>query len=157
MKKGILEVDALHAILAQNKTMSQQISIHLSEMQVSAVSAQNAPQKTPYDMNGGFTQGENYEYAEFYPEQVNFMGNAPRNPNNDPYAKNFNQGWRDHLNFGWREQHQRPHNFNNSQSSFNQNNFNNRQFQSSEPQQPQQATSQPQKTTDLESLVASFS
>ncbi|KAL4293997.1 hypothetical protein AHAS_Ahas18G0184000 [Arachis hypogaea] len=53
------------------------------------------------------------------------MGNSSKNPNNDPYFKTFNQGWRNHPNFGWRDQSQRQPNFNNSQGSFNQNNFNN--------------------------------
>ncbi|MED6215260.1 hypothetical protein PIB30_111703, partial [Stylosanthes scabra] len=34
-------------------------------------------------------------------EQVNYIGNAPRPPLNDPYAKTFNPGWRNHPNFGW--------------------------------------------------------
>ncbi|MED6226803.1 hypothetical protein PIB30_107367 [Stylosanthes scabra] len=29
------------------------------------------------------------------------MGNAPRQPNFDPYSKTFNLGWRHHPNFGW--------------------------------------------------------
>ncbi|MED6127006.1 hypothetical protein PIB30_083929 [Stylosanthes scabra] len=43
------------------------------------------------------------------------MGNAPRPPVNDPYAKTFNPGWRNHPNFGWGgqgNQGQRPHNNN---------------------------------------------
>ena len=77
-------------------------------------------------------QNENYVYAQSSTEQVNYIGNAPRNPNNDPYAKTFNQEWRNHSNFGGREQPQKLQNFNNnSQDDFQQNNFNNCQFQSS--------------------------
>ncbi|KAL4288087.1 hypothetical protein AHAS_Ahas19G0251100 [Arachis hypogaea] len=51
------------------------------------------------------------------------MGSGPRNPNNDPYSKTYNQGWRNHPNFGWRDQPQRPQNFNNSsQGDFQQSN-----------------------------------
>ncbi|KAL4394720.1 hypothetical protein AHAS_Ahas02G0180200 [Arachis hypogaea] len=51
------------------------------------------------------------------------MGSGPRNPNNDPYSKTYNQEWRNHPNFGWRDQPQRPQNFNNSsQGGFQQNN-----------------------------------
>ncbi|XP_057744885.1 uncharacterized protein LOC130962730 [Arachis stenosperma] len=66
-KTGILEVDTLDAILAQNKIMSQQISVltqHLSEMQVSAINAQNTPQEALYDMNGGFNQGSDTKVNE---------------------------------------------------------------------------------------------
>ncbi|MED6182583.1 hypothetical protein PIB30_029832 [Stylosanthes scabra] len=34
-------------------------------------------------------------------EQINYMSNAPRQPNFDPYSKTFNSGWRNHSNFGW--------------------------------------------------------
>ncbi|XP_015954708.1 uncharacterized protein LOC107479069 [Arachis duranensis] len=45
VKKGVMEMDTLDAILAQNKAMYQQISMitrHLSRMQVSAVNTQDA-------------------------------------------------------------------------------------------------------------------
>ncbi|KAL4390447.1 hypothetical protein AHAS_Ahas03G0146000 [Arachis hypogaea] len=51
------------------------------------------------------------------------MGSGPRNTNNDPYSKTYNQGWRNHPNFRWRDQPQRPQNFNNnSQGGVQQNN-----------------------------------
>ncbi|KAL4390700.1 hypothetical protein AHAS_Ahas03G0171300 [Arachis hypogaea] len=56
VKKGIMELDTLDAILAHNKSMSQQINAitqHFSGMQVSAISTQD----TSYDMSGGFSQG----------------------------------------------------------------------------------------------------
>ncbi|XP_057733071.1 uncharacterized protein LOC130948371 isoform X1 [Arachis stenosperma] len=59
-KKGILEVKAFDALLAQNKILSHQmnlISQQLSGMQVSAVNTQNAFQETPYDMTGSSMQG----------------------------------------------------------------------------------------------------
>ncbi|KAL4397006.1 hypothetical protein AHAS_Ahas01G0148700 [Arachis hypogaea] len=130
-KKGVMKVETLNAILAQNKLMTQQINLltqQMGGMQVPAINTQNSLR------------------------EVNYMGNAPRNPNNDPYSKTYNQGWRNHPNFGWREQPKRPQNFNhNSQGGFQQNNFNNLQFQSS-----QQATSQPQLNDDLEEILASF-
>ncbi|MED6129573.1 hypothetical protein PIB30_109217, partial [Stylosanthes scabra] len=48
-------------------------------------------------------------------KQVNYMGNAPWPPLNDPYAKTFNPSWRNHPNFGWGgqgNQGQRPYNNN---------------------------------------------
>ncbi|XP_020972596.1 uncharacterized protein LOC110269237 [Arachis ipaensis] len=99
VKKRVIELDALDAILAQNKAMSQQINAitqHLSGMQVLAVNAQD----TSYDMSGGFPQSESYEYGQFTSEQVNFMGNSSRPSNNDPFSKTYNQVWRNHPNFG---------------------------------------------------------
>ncbi|MED6165323.1 hypothetical protein PIB30_098473, partial [Stylosanthes scabra] len=34
-------------------------------------------------------------------EQVNYMGNQPRPPQNDPYSNTYNSGWRNHSNFSW--------------------------------------------------------
>ncbi|KAL4365316.1 hypothetical protein AHAS_Ahas07G0093900 [Arachis hypogaea] len=67
VKKGVMELDALNVILAQNKTMSQQISAitqHLRRMQVSAINTQD----TSYNMSGASPQGESYDYAQFFPE-----------------------------------------------------------------------------------------
>ncbi|KAL4329855.1 hypothetical protein AHAS_Ahas13G0341800 [Arachis hypogaea] len=106
--------------------MSQQINLltqQMGGMQVSAINTQNPPQEVSYDMTGNFVQNDNYDYAQPSSEQVNYMGSSLRNPNNDPYSKTYNQGWRNHPNFGWRDQPQRPQNFNNSsQGGFQQNN-----------------------------------
>ncbi|KAL4373116.1 hypothetical protein AHAS_Ahas05G0049600 [Arachis hypogaea] len=125
-KRGVLEVEDVNALLAQNKLMSQQINLltqQMGGMQISAINIQNSPQEISYDMAGNFVQNDNYDYAQSSFEQVNYMGNGPRNPNNDPYSKTNNQGCRNHPNFGWRDQPQRPQNFNNSsQGGFQQNN-----------------------------------
>ncbi|QHO29515.1 Retrotransposon gag protein [Arachis hypogaea] len=125
-KKGVIEVEALNAILAQNKLMSQQINLltqHMGGMQVSTINTQNPPQEISYDIAGHLVQNDNYDYAQSSFEQVNYMGSGSRNPNNDPYSQTYNQGWRNHPNFGWRDQPQRPQNFNNnSQGGFQQNN-----------------------------------
>ncbi|MED6177996.1 hypothetical protein PIB30_103477 [Stylosanthes scabra] len=34
-------------------------------------------------------------------EQVNYMGNQPRQPFHDPNANTYNSGWRNHPNLGW--------------------------------------------------------
>ncbi|KAL4345165.1 hypothetical protein AHAS_Ahas11G0251100 [Arachis hypogaea] len=98
-KRGVLEVEAVNALLAQNKLMSQQINLltqQMGGMQVSAINTQNPPQETSYDMAGNFMQNDNYDYAQPSSKQVNYMGSGPRNPNNDPYSKTYNQGWRNH-------------------------------------------------------------
>ncbi|MED6203000.1 hypothetical protein PIB30_111211, partial [Stylosanthes scabra] len=34
-------------------------------------------------------------------EQVNYLGNQFRLPQNDPYSNTYNPGWRNHPNFSW--------------------------------------------------------
>ncbi|KAL4394474.1 hypothetical protein AHAS_Ahas02G0155600 [Arachis hypogaea] len=94
-KRYVLEVETLNTLFAQNKLMSQQISLltqQMGGMQVAAINTQNPPQEASYDMTGNFVQNDNYDYAQFFSEQVNYMGSSPRNPNNDPYSKTYNQG-----------------------------------------------------------------
>ncbi|MED6139224.1 hypothetical protein PIB30_081816 [Stylosanthes scabra] len=58
-------------------------------------------------------------------EQVNYMGNVPRQPNFDPHSNTYNLGWRHHPNFGWGgqgNQFQQRNQFNQGQRQFN-NNF----------------------------------
>ncbi|KAL4357600.1 hypothetical protein AHAS_Ahas09G0202900 [Arachis hypogaea] len=107
-------------------------------------------------MTGNFVQNDNYDYAQPSSEQVNYMGSGLKNPNNDPYSKTYNLGWRNHPNFGWKDQPQRPQNFNNnSQGGFQQNNYNNRQFQSHQQQPPPQANSKSQENSNWE-MMKSF-
>ncbi|KAL4275824.1 hypothetical protein AHAS_Ahas20G0145800 [Arachis hypogaea] len=66
-KNGVMEVEALNALFAQNKLMSQQISLltqQMGGMQVSAINTQNSPQEVSYDMTGNFAQNDNYDYAQ---------------------------------------------------------------------------------------------
>ncbi|XP_057755926.1 plasma membrane ATPase-like [Arachis stenosperma] len=54
-KRGVLEVEAINALLAQNKLMSQQINLlthQMGGMQISAINTQNPPQEVSYDMAG---------------------------------------------------------------------------------------------------------
>ena len=70
-KKGVMEVEALNTILAQNKLMSQKINLLTQQMggiQVSAINTQNPPQEVSYDMTGNFVQNENYDYAQSFSE-----------------------------------------------------------------------------------------
>ncbi|KAL4345373.1 hypothetical protein AHAS_Ahas11G0271900 [Arachis hypogaea] len=158
-KRCVLEVEAVNALLAQNKLMSQQINLltqQMGGMQVSAINTQNPPQEVSYDMAGNFVQNNNYDYAQFSSEQVNYMESAFRNSNNDPYSQTYNQGWRNHPNFGWRDQPQKLQNFNNNfQGGFQQNNYNNCQFQSQQQQPPQQANSKSQEDSNWK-MMRSF-
>ncbi|KAL4275779.1 hypothetical protein AHAS_Ahas20G0141300 [Arachis hypogaea] len=66
-KRGVLEVEAVNALLAQNKQMSQQINLltqQMGGMQVSAINTQNPPQEVSYDMAGNFMQNDNYDCAQ---------------------------------------------------------------------------------------------
>ncbi|KAL4356210.1 hypothetical protein AHAS_Ahas09G0063900 [Arachis hypogaea] len=77
-KRGVLEVDAVNALLAQNKLMSQQINLltqQMGGMQVSAINTQNPPQEVSYDMAGNFVQNDNYDYAQPSFEQDCFQQN----------------------------------------------------------------------------------
>ncbi|KAL4321462.1 hypothetical protein AHAS_Ahas14G0112900 [Arachis hypogaea] len=152
-------MEAVNTILTQNKLMSQQINLltqQMGGMQVSAINTQNPSQEVSYDMTGNFVQNANYDYTQSSSEQVNYMGSAPRNPNNDPYSQTYNQGWKNHPNFGWREQPQRPQNFNNNfQGGFQQINHNNRQFQCHQQQPPLQANLKSQEDSNWE-MMRSF-
>ncbi|QHN81359.1 Retrotransposon gag protein [Arachis hypogaea] len=71
-KKGVMEVEALNVILAQNKLMSQQINLltqQMGGMQISAINTQNPPHEVSYDMTGNFVQNDNYDYAQSSSEQ----------------------------------------------------------------------------------------
>ncbi|XP_016173226.1 uncharacterized protein LOC107615698 [Arachis ipaensis] len=94
----------LDAILAQNKAMSQQINTitqHLSGMQVLAVNTQD----TSYDMSGGFPQGENYDYAQFPPEQ---RDQPQRQQNFNNSQGNFNQNNFNNRQFQLSQPQQKP-------------------------------------------------
>ncbi|MED6152169.1 hypothetical protein PIB30_089300 [Stylosanthes scabra] len=44
---------------------------------------------------------EKLEVAAPSAEQVNYMGNQPRPPQNDPYSNTYNPGWRNDPNINW--------------------------------------------------------
>ncbi|MED6202225.1 hypothetical protein PIB30_103178 [Stylosanthes scabra] len=53
-------------------------------------------------------------------EQVNYMGNQPRPPQNDPYSNTYNPGWRNHPNFSWGGNQGQRSNNNRQQQPFQQ-------------------------------------
>ena len=97
MKKGVLEVDTLNAILAQNKILTQQVNMisqSLNGMQAASNSTQEASsEEEAYDP-------ENPAIAE-----VNYMG--------EPYGNTYNSSWRNHPNFSWKDQQKPQQGFNN--------------------------------------------
>ena len=82
MKKGVLEIDTLNAILAQNKILTQQVNMisqSLNGLQAASNSTKEASsEEEAYDP-------ENPAMAE-----VNYMG--------EPYENSYNPSWRNHPN-----------------------------------------------------------
>nr|XP_025685053.1 uncharacterized protein LOC112785845 [Arachis hypogaea] len=144
-KRGVMEVDILDVTLAQNKPMSQQISMisqHLSRVRSSTVNSQEATYERDADDNLWTTM-----------EEVNYMGNSFKNFSNNPYSNTFNQGWRNHPNFGWKDQQRPQQGFNNNQGRMNQNWLNNRPFQPSK----QQMETPIQSLSNLANIISNFS
>ena len=97
-KKGVLEIDALNAILAQNKMLTQQVNIisqNLNGLQHASNSTREAASEEAYDP-------ENPAMAE-----VNYMG--------EPYGNTYNPSWRNHPNFSWKDQQKPQQGFNNGE------------------------------------------
>ncbi|MED6117901.1 hypothetical protein PIB30_114319, partial [Stylosanthes scabra] len=86
-------------------------------------------------------------------EQVNYVGNQPRPPQNNPYSNTYNPGRRNHPNFSW----------GGNQGQRTNNNFNNQNwpyqppFQRQQPYQPPAMPVQPpQKQSQPSSLEAAL-
>ena len=91
-KKGVLEIDTLNAILAQNKILTQQVNMisqSLTGMQGAFGSTKEAS-----------SEEEAYDPKNPAIAEVNHMG--------EPYGNTYNPSWRNHPNFSWKDQ-QKPH------------------------------------------------
>ncbi|XP_057723830.1 uncharacterized protein LOC130939770 [Arachis stenosperma] len=87
-KKGVLELNSMNALLAQNKAIAAQLASLTKKMennQVAVVQTQAPPQK------------ENEPEVEC--EQANYVHN-PSRPPYDTNSKTYNPGWKNHPNFG---------------------------------------------------------
>ena len=81
-KKGVLEIDTLNAILAQNKILTQQVNMisqSLSGMQAATGSTKEAS-----------SEEEAYDPENPAMEEVNYMG--------EPYGNTYNPSWKNHPN-----------------------------------------------------------
>ncbi|XP_016178240.1 probable serine/threonine-protein kinase cdc7 [Arachis ipaensis] len=101
-KRGVLELNSMDALLAQNKMIAAQLVVLTKRMetsQVSTVQAQAPPQE------------EDVPEVESEWEQANYVNNSSRPPY-DPNTKTYNSGWKNHPNFGWENQqsHHQDHN-----------------------------------------------
>ncbi|KAL4397076.1 hypothetical protein AHAS_Ahas01G0155700 [Arachis hypogaea] len=133
-KKGVLEIDTLNAILAQNKILTQQVNM----ISQSLSGMQNAPSST----KEASSEEEAYDPENPSMEEVNYMG--------EPYGNTYNPSWRNHPNFSWKDQ-QRP------QQGFNNNNGGRNRFSNSKPfpsSSQQQTESSKQNTSDLATMVS---
>ena len=90
-KKGVPEIDALNAILAQNKVLTQQVNM----ISQSLNGWQNASNST----KEASTEEEAYDPENPAITEVNYMG--------EPYGNTYNLSWRNHPNFSWKDQ-QKP-------------------------------------------------
>ena len=86
-KKGVLEIDTLNAILAQNKMSTQQVNI----ISQSLNGWQNASNST----KEASSEEEAYDPENPTIAEVNYMG--------EPYENTYNPSWRSHPNFSWKD------------------------------------------------------
>ena len=97
-KKGVLEIDTLNAILAQNKILTQQVNMisqNLTGMQDASGSTKEAS-----------SEGETYNPENPAMEEVNYMGES--------YGNTYNPSWRNHPNFSWKDQQKPQQGLNNN-------------------------------------------
>ncbi|MED6117264.1 hypothetical protein PIB30_108412, partial [Stylosanthes scabra] len=105
IKKGVMEVDTMDAILAQNKAIAQQLitlNKKMEKLEVATIDTQAETTSTCGLCGGPHESHQCYLIKEDQPmEQVNYMGNQPRQPFHDPNANTYNPEWRNHPNLGW--------------------------------------------------------
>ncbi|XP_016182629.1 serine/threonine-protein kinase atg1-like, partial [Arachis ipaensis] len=122
-KKGVLELEGVDTILAQNKLMHQQIQQQMEMMAKRIDSLQLASVSTTNQASIEWGQNEagNIEQQQ---EQVQYMQNTSNPSQNDFHGDTYNSSWRNHPNLRWGDNQnswQRNHNFNNSRNTNNQN------------------------------------
>ncbi|MED6212067.1 hypothetical protein PIB30_079688, partial [Stylosanthes scabra] len=92
-------------ILAQNKAMAQQLitlNKKMEKLEVAAIGTQAVTKSICGLCGGPHENHQCYLIKEDQPlEQVNYMGNQPREPFHDPNANTYNPGWRNHPNLCW--------------------------------------------------------
>ncbi|MED6221969.1 hypothetical protein PIB30_059942 [Stylosanthes scabra] len=119
MKRGVMEVDTMDALLAQNKAISRQLNTlnkKMEKLEVASLGTQGEIQAT-CGLCGGPRENHNCSLIreDQQVEQANYMGNQQRQQlYNDPNTNTYNPGWRNHPNLGWGgNQNQRGNNFQN--------------------------------------------
>ncbi|MED6162494.1 hypothetical protein PIB30_070939 [Stylosanthes scabra] len=96
IKRGVMEVDIMDAILAQNKAMAQQLitlNKKMEKLEVAAIGTQAEITSTCGLCGDPHENHQCYLIKEDQPlEQVNYMGNQPRQTFHDPNANTYNPG-----------------------------------------------------------------
>ena len=85
---------------AQIEALSTRLN-QLSKAQVNAITASDLPPQAQEGLASSPSQAK--------VEQVDFVGTESQ-PNN-PYSNTYNPGWRDHPNFGWKNNNNAPPGF----------------------------------------------
>ncbi|XP_062119374.1 uncharacterized protein LOC133833134 [Humulus lupulus] len=99
---GLYEVDAISKLTAQVEVLTKQL-------QGNIITAPVQQAQTLCEVCGGPHAYEQCQYANVNNmpmEQAQAIGNFPRQSNNNPYSNSFNQGWRNHPNFSWKNDQQ---------------------------------------------------
>ncbi|XP_016185620.1 TBC1 domain family member 5 homolog A-like [Arachis ipaensis] len=122
-QKGVLELEGVDTILAQNKVIHQQIQQQIEMMAKRIDGLQIASVGTTNQSSVGWGQNEEI-YKEQQPEQVNYMHN--QGAQNEFHGDTYNPSWRNHPNLRWGDNQnqnswQRNSNQNNSRNTNHQN------------------------------------
>ncbi|XP_057726562.1 uncharacterized protein LOC130941934 [Arachis stenosperma] len=96
-RKGVLEIDALNAILAQNKMLTQQVNMISQSL--------NRWQNASNNTKEASSEEEAYDSENLAIAEVNYIG--------EPYGNTYNSSWRNHPNFSWKDQQKPQQGFNN--------------------------------------------
>nr|XP_025652610.1 myb-like protein AA [Arachis hypogaea] len=136
-RKGVLELEGVNTILAQNKMMHQQIQQQMELMTKRIDALQNAVVRTSNQPSAGWGQNEEV-YEEQQQEQVNYMHNQGVGQN-EFHGYTYNPSWRNHPNLRWGDNQnqnswQRNSNQNNSGNTNHQNHQNTNQNSYRKPQ-----------------------
>ncbi|MED6226596.1 hypothetical protein PIB30_105418, partial [Stylosanthes scabra] len=93
MKRGVMEVDTMDALLAQNKAITQQLSTLNRKMEKLEVAAMGTQVETTSTCGLCEDAHENQNCGllrdETHMEHANYMGNQPRQPY-DPNSNTYN-------------------------------------------------------------------
>ncbi|MED6152612.1 hypothetical protein PIB30_093663 [Stylosanthes scabra] len=113
-----MEIDSTNSILARMDAMAQQFSVVNKKLEKIEAAAMKSPTEADFicGICGGPHESNICSFIrEDQPlEQANYMENQQRKLFHDPNSTTYNQGWRNHPNFGWGgNQNPRNNNFQN--------------------------------------------
>src|ERR1044072_1959190 len=148
-RKGVFEVEAYDQLMASNKQLSKQIGE--MQKQMKEVKLLNSRFNESECVICGGPNCKEICLETHSEEEVKAMGMT----RNDPYSNTYNQGWRNHPNFSWKDQGQGS----SGQGGDFQKPYPNQRFQGQGVRQPQpheHATGSGNGKKSLEEMVESF-